>query len=1237
MIKSFSAFLLLLCPLFLFSQDLGGYGSPYIKNYSTKEYKADPQCLAAVQDHKGIMYIANTNGVLCYDSHNWTLISNRNHSKILSLAVDRKGMVMVGGINEFGYLQPNAIGQLKYVSLSEKLKDVDAKFGEVIKIVVEENRTLFICKTQIVELKGQHVQKIISKKIENAFYVHSCLYVYDDLGQVYLLSKQQLVPVFSLSQFRPGIKNILLLSLGNRNLLLTDVGGFYSFNPTPIGQRINFQAFPTELEQWVSHCKMNNAIELKDGRFAIATNLGIVTLNDKGKVESFVNKNKGLLINDILSLFLDKSANLWAMCHNGFSKIETESTLTKFDASNGLDGVICATTAYRGVHYVGAQEGIYYLPQRKSVLDGQSEMFKGVKNGNHPCWNFFEANNSLLAATTQGVMLIQGTEALPLFELHKVYNFATSKKFPKEIFLAAYDGLMTIHCNNASGKAAFNLNKIFKDIKLPVWSIATDKNGDLWLSTLYEGVFYVKFKGENLDEYEVIKFAKQSFPRYDHCFVSILGNVISVGTQNGLYKAVLPDQTEYQLKDIQFHPDEDYRQAFHQKEMPISQIIPISASDQLINLSTDCGRLLKTSNSGTVWQPILFKDKPQYIHQVFYDDQLLWICTDNGLYRFDPKVKVSVSPAYHALITRVSLNNDSVCFWGNQLEGNSSQAIKEIDHAYNSLLFDFAATSFVKESENEFRYMLEGFDKEWSPWTNKMSKEYTNLHERHYTFKVQARNIMGVESSVAEYEFEINAPWFRTVYAYLAYLLAGGLLFFFGLKVYTRGLKDINARLERTVEERTLEIKKQAEQLEKLSIVASETDNSVILVDEELNIEWVNEGFIRLYGFTMEEYIQKYGRSLIAFSVNPQIRETIQQCRLTKKSVVYQTESPTKSNKKIWTQTTLTPILDCRGEIEKFVVLETDINRLKEAEKAIIAQAQELSKANAELKETQHELLQQKEELLQVNNNLVSSNHKISQQNESIQSSIRYAKNIQEAILPLNDRLDKYVDWAVIYEPKDIVSGDFYWFARISGHEQFILATIDCTGHGVPGAFMSMVAERLLNEIVKINEVYDPALILDMLDSGIKKALKQERNQNNDGMDISLCHFTRLENGQTKVVYAGAKTKIYCYRVVEAAMMTIKGDSKHIGGQLVTRNQESFHNHELLLEKGDTIIMLTDGLVDQNDRSRKRFGSQKMLKLLEDNICLPINELRDALQTELHHHMEGTTQRDDITVFFVRV
>jgi len=469
----------------------------------------------------------------------------------------------------------------------------------------------------------------------------------------------------------------------------------------------------------------------------------------------------------------------------------------------------------------------------------------------------------------------------------------------------------------------------------------------------------------------------------------------------------------------------------------------------------------------------------------------------------------------------------------------------------------------------------------------------------------------------------------------------------------TAQLSEINSHLENKVWERTREIEAQTlrlteynKKLEMLSIVATQTNNAIMIMDADGNILWLNDCFTRLYGYNLEQFIAARGSNIRQTSFNKDINNTIEKCLSKRKPVFYEAVNVMQTGEDIWTETILTPIYNEKDELTNLVTIDSDITRhknyeshilkLEEAERKITMQAMKLSQANTVLEETQSELLEQKEELLQVNRTLHDSNKKIQSQNEYIQGSIRYAKSIQEAILPLPERLDKYIDWSVIYLPKDTVSGDFYWFARRS-REEFILATIDCTGHGVSGAFMSMVAERLLNEVVKINGIYDPAQILEDLDVGLKKALKQDKNLNNDGFDISLCFFNRLGNDQTKVTFAGAKSKLFYYKQSEREINCLKGDSKHIGGQLVSRAELSFQNQELLLDKGDTIIMFTDGLIDQNNADRKRFGSKKMASTLKTYIHSPVSELRNHLLSELEQHTQGCEQRDDITVFFARV
>ncbi len=260
----------------------------------------------------------------------------------------------------------------------------------------------------------------------------------------------------------------------------------------------------------------------------------------------------------------------------------------------------------------------------------------------------------------------------------------------------------------------------------------------------------------------------------------------------------------------------------------------------------------------------------------------------------------------------------------------------------------------------------------------------------------------------------------------------------------------------------------------------------------------------------------------------------------------------------------------------------------------------------------------------------------LERQNKNITASIRYALTIQQAILPDQQSLSGLFDTFIIYKPKDIVSGDFYWFSgfdeKKAGRNRFFIALVDCTGHGVPGAFMSMIGNRLLNEIVNERHVEDPKEILELLNKEVRVALRQEQTDNNDGMDLSLCSFEKQKNSQLKMTFAGAKRTVYIYKKDKKELLSLKGDRKSIGGIGEKKENFKFVNHGVLLSQGDQIYMLTDGIIDQNGPDRKRFGSKKF----EDTIILIYDEKMDnqkeLFEKELSKFMENEEQRDDITI-----
>jgi len=255
----------------------------------------------------------------------------------------------------------------------------------------------------------------------------------------------------------------------------------------------------------------------------------------------------------------------------------------------------------------------------------------------------------------------------------------------------------------------------------------------------------------------------------------------------------------------------------------------------------------------------------------------------------------------------------------------------------------------------------------------------------------------------------------------------------------------------------------------------------------------------------------------------------------------------------------------------------------------------------------------------------------LSKKNQQILSSIKYAKRIQEAMLPEIARIQRALPASfVILRPKDIVSGDFFWFSRKDG--KFFIAVADCTGHGVPGAFMSMIGNTMLNQLINEERIYSPATVLEQLHIGIRKALRQENATASaaDGMDISLC---AIEAGTRTVTFAGARRPLYLVTREngEKVLNEVRGDRKSIGGRQ-KEAMRTFTEHTVTLAEGDMVYLTTDGFIDQPDRTGKKYGVRKLKNVLIQISDHDVYAQRKALLDELSQWQGERLQRDDITV-----
>lgn len=254
----------------------------------------------------------------------------------------------------------------------------------------------------------------------------------------------------------------------------------------------------------------------------------------------------------------------------------------------------------------------------------------------------------------------------------------------------------------------------------------------------------------------------------------------------------------------------------------------------------------------------------------------------------------------------------------------------------------------------------------------------------------------------------------------------------------------------------------------------------------------------------------------------------------------------------------------------------------------------------------------------------------IEEKNKDILDSIRYARRIQEAIMPEKELLNYYFPEAFIfYQPKDIVSGDFYWF--LEKYHKFFIAAVDCTGHGVPGAFMSVIGSNLLNQILNEYSILEPETILDHLNFRVQTALKQDQNaETKDGMDIAFCS---IDQENDILQFAGANRPLWLVRKGE--LIKYEADKIPIGGGQF--GEHSYKGNSIPLKNGDIIYIFTDGYTDQfGGGQNKKFTSKRFADLILEICDLPLQNQLEIIQKTFLEWKGKEEQTDDVLVIGIK-
>ncbi|MBJ6118679.1 hypothetical protein JAO76_10775 [Pontibacter sp. BT310] len=798
--------LLLILILFSFlsvSTQVKGEGIPYIRNFTLKEYQASPQNWAVVQDHRGLMYFGNNYGVLEFDGNHWRQIGMPNRSNVHALAISKAGRVYVGGQNDFGYLTPDAKGLMTFVSLKNLIEDKHRSFADVWSIYTIDDNVYFCTVAGVYHYRNGKIN-VYNAPVEPTgfpFLVHGKLLIPVPDKGIYELKENKLVFIPGSEKTAPYTIASILPYPGGKALVITEENGILIYD-----EYTGFQASDWVINDFLIRNKVNTATVLSEG-YAIGTTLnGLLIIDSEGNARQHINRERGLQNSTVRSIYQDQKGNLWLALNNGIDYVESNSPFTLYDTRSGLPGTAYTSLLDKDLLYLGTSDGLFFKTLRDQESPLNPMQLKRIENTEGQVYKLQKINDKLLLSHHNGPFEIVGNKAVKLSNHRGAWMFMQLKTHPGYVICGTYHGLLLYKFEN--GKLLFQ--RKLKGFDESSRVMEEDADGTIWVAHGYKGLYKLKLD-ENLQQVENVSFynQKHGFPSDININVfKINGKLIFTGLR-GIYsynKSTDRFELYPELNNL-FDSTTQVRKLYEDKEGNIW----FSAGNEM-------GYIRKHSNGKNeivknVFNRLNGKLVGGFEHIAYYNNQNVLIGIDEGFVHYRPTFlhRNGLDEKFYTLIRKVEAgvqSTDSLIYGGTTLPDDAKSEAVEPALAYtlNSVKFTFGAIVYDGTENVQYQYYLDGFDQDWSPWVTTLQKEYTNLREGTYTFKVRAKNIYNQESVEANYTFSVLPPWYRSWWAFVLYALTGIVVLLLLRKVIQKHIRSTEAKLQQ-VQEKALKLK----------------------------------------------------------------------------------------------------------------------------------------------------------------------------------------------------------------------------------------------------------------------------------------------------------------------------------------------------------------------------------------------------------------------------------------------